>query len=326
MVKKRHDLSGAQDADIVELAYQAPPGTPAGLEVMTFAELRSRAPEGLLRRPQRLDFHQLLVVRSGSAAHTVDFTGYALVPGSVLWVRPGQVQSFDEASSTDNGTDNGTDSGTDTVDGYVVLAQPGFLPPGTAAAAKAEDPFRPVLWQPVGPDLAAVNRAVDHLAAEFGCGRGLPAEVHTDVLRHLFTVLVLRLAHLTAPVGSSVPAPSETFERFRAAVEREFATSHRVADYARALGYSPRTLSRASLAAAGVGAKEFIDCRVVLEAKRLLAHSELPAARIADRLGFDDAANFSKFFTHRTGLSPGAFRASLKPPSPEPPPHARNTG
>ncbi len=169
----------------------------------------------------------------------------------------------------------------------------------------------------MGPDLAAVNRAVDHLAAEFGCGRGLPAEVHTEVLRHLFTVLVLRLAYLTAPVGSSVPAPSETFERFRAAVEREFATSHRVADYARALGYSPRSLSRASLAAAGVGAKEFIDCRVVLESKRLLAHSELPAARIADRLGFDDAANFSKFFAHRTGLSPGAFRASLKPGPPD---------
>ncbi|KOG90185.1 transcriptional regulator, partial [Streptomyces varsoviensis] len=68
---------------------------------------------------------------------------------------------------------------------------------------------------------------------------------------------------------------------FRAAVERGFATSHRVADYARTLGYSPRTLSHASLAAAGVGAKEFIDRRVVLEAKRLLAHSELPAARIA---------------------------------------------
>ncbi|MFE7120538.1 AraC family transcriptional regulator [Streptomyces sp. NPDC057654] len=319
MVKKRHASdSSPSSPDIVELAYQAPPGTPVGLEVMTFAELRSRAPAGLLRRPQRLDFHQLLIVRSGSAAHTVDFTGYALVPGSVLWVRPGQVQSFDEASSTKNDTDDDS-----TVDGYVVLAQPGFLPPGTAAAAKAEDPFRPVLWQPVGPDLAAVNRAVDHLAAEFGCGRGLPAEVHTDVLRHLFTVLVLRLAYLTAPVGSSVPAPSETFERFRAAVEREFATSHRVADYARALGYSPRTLSRASLAAAGVGAKEFIDCRVVLEAKRLLAHSDLPAARIADRLGFDDAANFSKFFTHRTGRSPGAFRASLKPPPLKP---AQSTG
>ncbi|MFH8985952.1 AraC family transcriptional regulator [Streptomyces varsoviensis] len=312
MVKKRHDAPEPQNADIIELAYQAPPGTPAGLEVMTFAELRARAPEGLLRRPQRLDFHQLLIVRSGAATHTVDFTGYALGPGSVLWVRPGQVQSFDAASSGDDRGEADAAHG-DTVNGYVVLAQPGFLPSGTAAAAKAEDPFRPVLWQPVGPDLAAVDRAVDHLAAEFGCGRGLPAEVHTEVLRHLFTVLVLRLAHLTAPVGSSVPAPGETFERFRAAVERGFATSHRVADYARTLGYSPRTLSHASLAAAGVGAKEFIDRRVVLEAKRLLAHSELPAARIADRLGFDDAANFSKFFTHRAGLSPGAFRASLKP-------------
>ncbi len=52
---------------------------------------------------------------------------------------------------------------------------------------------------------------------------------------------------------------------------------------------------------------------MTLEAKRLLAHSDLPAARIADRLGFDDAANFSKFFRQRTGLAPGAFRTALRP-------------
>jgi AraC-like DNA-binding protein len=297
MVKKRHPENSANDAGILDLTYEAPPGTPAGIEVMTVAELRTRAPKGLLQRPQRLDFHQLLAVRSGSAAHTVDFTGYPLDAGSVLWVRPGQVQSFGDASG---------------VEGVVILVKPGFLPPDSAAAATADDPFRPVLWQPTGPDRVAIDLAVDHLAASFPCGRGMPIGVHTEVLRHLFTVLALRLGHLTAPVGSAVPAPGETFERFRAAVEREFATSHRVADYARSLGYSARTLSRATMAAAGVGAKEFIDGRVVLEAKRLLAHSELPAARIAGRLGFEDAANFSKFFHHRAGLSLGAFRAATR--------------
>ncbi|GAA0469472.1 AraC family transcriptional regulator [Streptomyces stramineus] len=294
MVKKRHD----RREEIVELAYRAPPGTPAGVEVMSLAELRSRAPEGLLARPQRLDFHQIVAVRSGSAGHTVDFTGHWLEEGSVLWVRPGQVQQFGEVEG---------------IEGVVVLVQPGFLPPGSAVAEVADDPFRPVLWQPVGPDREAVACAVNHLAADFRTGGGLPADVHTDVLRHLLSVLVLRLAHLTAPVGSRVPAPNDAFVLFRAAVERDFATRHKVADYARALGYAPRTLSRASLCAAGVGAKEFIDRRVMLEAKRLLAHSDLPAARIAGRIGFEDPANFSKFFQHREGRSPGAFRAALRP-------------
>ncbi|MFI9238882.1 helix-turn-helix domain-containing protein [Streptomyces sp. NPDC053079] len=302
MVKKRHDdpdgdCGGRAGRGIVDLAYDAPPGTPAGLEVLTLAALRERAPEGLLTRPQRPAFHQIVAVDSGSATHTVDFTAHTLDAGSVLWVRPGQVQQFGDVSA---------------LEGTVVLVQPGFLPPGTAVSEAADDPFRPVLWRPAGGDREAVFCAVRHLATDFRTGAHLPAGIHTDVLRHLLSVLVLRLAHGSA-VASGAPVPGETFVRFRAAVERGFATHHRVADYATVLGYAPRTLSRATTAAAGVGAKEFIDRRVTLEAKRLLAHSDLPAARIADRLGFDDAANFSKFFRQRTGLAPGAFRTALRP-------------
>ncbi|MFI6808985.1 helix-turn-helix domain-containing protein [Streptomyces luteogriseus] len=63
-------------------------------------------------------------------------------------------------------------------------------------------------------------------------------------------------------------------------VERDFIHTRRLDDYARALGYSARTLSRATLSAAGVGAKEYIDRRVILEAERLLAHGDQLAARI----------------------------------------------
>jgi AraC-like DNA-binding protein len=49
--------------------------------------------------------------------------------------------------------------------------------------------------------------------------------------------------------------------------------------------------------------------RIVLEAKRLLAHSLSPVAAIGEALGFDEATNFVKFFRRETGLTPGAFRA-----------------
>jgi AraC-like DNA-binding protein len=100
--------------------------------------------------------------------------------------------------------------------------------------------------------------------------------------------------------------------RFRDAVERDFARTRRLEDYARALGYSPRTLSRATLAGAGVGAKEFIDRRVILEAKRLLAHGNQSASRIGAQLGFTSANNFSKYFQQRTGQSPITFRATVR--------------
>lgn len=54
--------------------------------------------------------------------------------------------------------------------------------------------------------------------------------------------------------------------------------------------------------------KAFLVNRIVLEAKRLLAHTALPVAAIGDRLGFAEATNFVKFFRRETGMPPGAFR------------------
>ncbi|WFB10991.1 AraC family transcriptional regulator [Streptomyces sp. LX-29] len=295
MVKKRHDRRSA----IPEVAYRAPVGAPPGVEVMSLRDLRERAPEGEFDAPQRPRFHLLFSIDAGTASHAVDFSGYTLSEGSVLWVRPGQVQQFGDLAA---------------IEGTLVLFQPGFLSPATGAAARLDDPYAGTWWQPVGEDRAAVLAALRHLAQAYDSGGGLPADVHAEVLRHLLSVLVLRIAHQAAPAGSAVAAPPEAFVHFRDAVERDFAHTHRVADYARALGYSARTLSRATTAAAGVGAKEFLDRRVVLEAKRLLAHSDLAVARVAAQIGFPDPANFSKFFQHRAGQTPGEFRRTMRGP------------
>jgi AraC-like DNA-binding protein len=91
-----------------------------------------------------------------------------------------------------------------------------------------------------------------------------------------------------------------------------YASSREVNWYARQLGFSPRTLSRATHQAVGRSAKQFIDDRVVLEAKRLLAHTEITVAECARKTGFDDPANFSKFFRDRALIAPGEFAARAR--------------
>ncbi|WP_328766547.1 helix-turn-helix domain-containing protein [Streptomyces sp. NBC_00286] len=296
-VRKRPD----GPREIADVGFAPPVGIPAGVEVMSLAELRERAAvrmgrEGL-STPQRPTFHHLITLSSGSLWHMVDFTGYALKPGSWLWVRPGQVQQWGDLYEAE---------------GTLVLFERDFVDPGTVAAARMDDPYAPVLQVPDPEDGHALEMAVRHLALEFQALRGVPLEAHVAVLRHLLAVLVLRLSQRTSAVGSPVAEPGKAFVRFREAVERDFARTRRLEDYARALGYSPRTLSRATLADAGVGAKEFIDRRVILEAKRLLAHGDQPASRIAAQLGFTSATNFSKYFHQRTGQSPIAFRATVR--------------
>ena len=71
-----------------------------------------------------------------------------------------------------------------------------------------------------------------------------------------------------------------------------------------------RTLTRASLAVTGRTAKQVVDDRVALEARRLLACTPLSVAEIGRRLGFPEPTNFGRFFHREVGESPGAFRAA----------------
>ena len=58
----------------------------------------------------------------------------------------------------------------------------------------------------------------------------------------------------------------------------------------------------------GHSAQHLIHERLLLEARRLLAYSDLDVTTISYSLGFKDPAYFSRFFTRREAMSPSAFR------------------
>ena len=91
-----------------------------------------------------------------------------------------------------------------------------------------------------------------------------------------------------------------------------FSTWHQVSQYADRLGYSARTLNRLARQHTGLSAKQLIDERIILEAKRQLSHTDISVAEIAAQLGFDDASNFSSYFRRHTATTPATFRASSR--------------
>ncbi|MFG2920557.1 helix-turn-helix domain-containing protein [Streptomyces sp. NPDC048305] len=277
---------------ITDVAYRPSLSSPLGMDVLDFSELLRRGRRrGIdLASPQRPGFHHLLHVRSGGLRHRVDFTDHVLRPGDWLWVRPGQVHQYapDDLAAAH---------------GVIVIWQPGFV--------AVEPPPRQEPVRPAGPHARGVPLALRHLVHEYGDLGAVPLEVHIEALRMLLNVLLLRLAH----VGRE-PAPAESsgsaFAVYRAAVEQDFYHSHRVADYAAALGWSTRTLTRACLAATGRTAKQYLDGRVLLEAKRLLVHTGLTSAEVGRELGFADPGDFGKFFRARDGRTPMEFRRAAR--------------
>ncbi|MGW2718667.1 helix-turn-helix domain-containing protein [Streptomyces sp. NPDC001492] len=254
--------------------------------------------EAPLERVHRIDFHVVMLFDDAPVRHMIDFAEYEVAAGELLWIRPGQVHRFSRTSG---------------YRGTVLTMQPGFLPRATVEATGLYRYDLPPLLHPDEAQLTALRAALAQLQREYEDTTTLPLSLHTAVLRHSLTAFLLRLAHLAASSAEAVRRQSDTtFTLFRDAVERDFATNHSVSAYADALGYSRRTLVRAVRAATGQTPKGFIDKRVVLEAKRLLAHTDLPIGRVGAAVGFPDAANFSKFFQQHTELTPAAFRAELR--------------
>ncbi|CAL9393663.1 HTH-type transcriptional activator RhaS [Streptomyces sp. enrichment culture] len=269
-----------------------------GMQVGPMGAGRTWHADAPLERVHRIDFHVVMLFGAGPVRHMVDFSEYEATAGDLLWIRPGQVHRF---------------SRTGEYRGTALTMQPGFLPRSTVETTGLYRYDLPPLLRPHAAQLAGLQAALAQLRREYEDAATLPLSLHTAVLRHTLTAFLLRLAHLAA---SSAPAlhrrTDSTFTLFRDAVERDFATNHSVSAYADALGYSRRTLVRAVRAATGETPKAFIDKRVVLEAKRLLAHTELPIGRVGAAVGFPDAANFSKFFHQHTDRTPAAFRAELR--------------
>ena len=270
-----------------QYTYQPPGGTFAPVETMTFGRLRHLNDGSTVRA----DFHVLAVVHRGQGEVSMDFSGYDLAARSVVWIPPGVVHRWSRIAD---------------LTGDIVL----FVPTAPVTPA-SRDVARSLMtgdcWTANAEVWPLISVALGHLRLEYGAP---PAARTAELSSLLLSALLLRID----PPAAFGQATSEAFLRFRYAAEEDFPTHHDVAHYARRLGYSPRTLTRAVHAATGRSAKDYLCDRLLLEAKRLLAHDHLSQAQCGQRLGFSDAANFSAFFLRETGLRPGAWlRATTVP-------------
>jgi AraC-like DNA-binding protein len=58
----------------------------------------------------------------------------------------------------------------------------------------------------------------------------------------------------------------------------------------------------------GKSAKEHIQTKIIIEAKRSLLFSEISSKELAYELGFEESAHFNNFFKKITGQTPSEFR------------------
>lgn len=242
---------------------------------------------------RHLELHQILFLACGLAEVSIDGARTNLAGPAMVNLPPGTIHSFRFAID---------------VEGHVLTLPAPEWPDlfGPRAEAALARPFAGA----VPATLFAFVAALEAAHGDSGPHRRLRllAAVHGLV------VAVLDLAGLP-PAAAHQPDPR--IERLRAMAGAAPSIRLGVAGCARALGLSPRHLTRLCRAATGGSAQALLDAAVLREACRLLAYTRLHVATIGHRLGFDDPSYFTRYFRRHTGLSPRAYRQRFDGAAPE---------
>ncbi len=135
--------------------------------------------------------------------------------------------------------------------------------------------------------------------------RGDFSVLSLGALLKLFLIECTGMCDADVDLGAS--GPLLLLKRFKDCVERSFQQEHSVSHYAEALAVSPGYLNEVVKKHSGYTPKQYIQKRIVLEAKRMLRFSDIRVNELASALGFDDPQYFSRCFKQETGLTVTQF-------------------
>ncbi|MNG68989.1 HTH-type transcriptional activator Btr [compost metagenome] len=137
-------------------------------------------------------------------------------------------------------------------------------------------------------------------------------KLHFSVLKDSVNALIALQLSVYLKYSKTAESLSR-FERINKAffllLEQNFLTLKRPAAYATQFNISVSYLNESVKNVTGFPVSHHIQQRVILEAKRLLYHSDKSVKEIAFELGYEDYPYFSRLFTKICGMSAKAFRS-----------------
>lgn len=247
-------------------------------------------------QPHRLAFFDVLLVTNGRGWFEIDDRRVAVAPRTLLFSAPGQVRRL-------------------RIDALEGLAL--FFPADFLQTFFVDRLFLQRLsffgQEPCGRAFRLGAREARGLRARLLTMRDEIRDPQLDsvhLLRaQLYESLVwLNRAYARAWGVTTGMQSSSVITQLRQLIDDSVGTRRGVSWFARELALSPghlRALTRRHL---GVSVVRLMDEHAVVATKRELLYSEASCAQVASRMGFADAAYFSRWFRRLTGESPREFR------------------
>lgn len=238
--------------------------------------------------------HQVILLQAGAGVAHLDGGAHPCGPMTLINVPPGIVHAFSFEPDSQ---------------GFVVTLADEVLDFILTGVGDVRYTLGQPLVCPAERGLSVLVQQIWHEFNSLTSARAL-------ILRSLCATLLGLVARTVSQSGPADAKLEQTnfLKRFEALVEDHFLEHWGVADYARVLSISPTHLGRIVRAATGEAPSQRINARVLREARRKLAYTNLRVSSIAYELGFADPAHFSRVFTRAAGVSPRTFRNQVAGP------------
>jgi AraC family transcriptional regulator, transcriptional activator of pobA len=266
-------------------------------EIVDIAELYKEF-KVTLTTTHRAGFYHIIWFEKGNPTHLVDFNPIKIQPNTFLFLNKDTVQRFDHKIK---------------LEGKAILFTDRFF-------CKTESDTKFLRNSILFNDLFTVsqfqinkqeNVFADILQSMTNELQKPKDNFQSDILQNLFHNFLLyseRERRKQDFTEIKKGANLDYVMLFKDYLETNFKNQKQVSFYAQALIITEKRLNTATSKIFGKTPKEIIDDRIILEAKRILAHTTENIKEIGYILGFDEPTNFTKYFKKHSLVTPVEFR------------------
>jgi len=239
----------------------------------------------------RHDFHLFILQEEGRSQIEIDFKKYQLKNTAIVYIHPSQVHLMTRVGKGNL---------------YLVAVSNENLDSRYLKLLEEIAPANPLFLKPAEFSILAQAASLCIDVFERKDDR-LYSTILKDSCNTLVGLIISKYIEHTAPAAGLSRFEIVTRD-FRHALEAHFVKYKRPSDYANLLNISAAYLNECVKAVTGLPVSYHIQQRVILEAKRMLYHSNKSVKEISAELGFEDYPYFSRLFTKVTGITALTFR------------------
>lgn len=237
----------------------------------------------------RHNYFEIFIFSEGTGRHLVDFVEYAIEPGTIHFVIPGQVHRIKRSK--------------DSKARILLFSQEFFHSIGHSDDFPLLAEQCPMI-KPEPEEFRELVGMSDLMGSESG-QKGTAG----GIVRSLLQAFLLKCSrHLPFEDSSFITPGQRHAKKFQQLLQVHFREWHFPSLYAENIGLTEKHLNEVIKESAGKSVGKLIRERIILEAKRLLFNTDWNAKEISYYLNFSDPAYFNRFFKGQVGITPQAFR------------------